>query len=236
MENAIIRVMVKNNQQLVSARDLHSFLNISSRFNDWFNRMKQYGFVEGEDFEAVTQNKVTAQGNISAYTDFNLTMDTAKEIAMLQRNSRGKQARKYFIEVEKKFKKQKELSVPQTFADALLLAYQQQKKLDEQKPKVKFAETVQGSNDNILVGQLAGLLKNNGVDIGQNKLFKWLRDNEYIARRKGSSYNKPTAKSLNLGVMNYKESVFVIGDKQHISITPTITPKGQIYFINKLVE
>ena len=92
-----------NNDILVSGRDLHEFLVINTRYIDWFKRMLDYGFVEGVDYVTVTQKRVTAQGNKTTYTDHHLKLDTAKEISMIQRNEKGKQARQYFIEVEKKW-------------------------------------------------------------------------------------------------------------------------------------
>ena len=89
-------------QQLVSARELHEFLEVKSRFNDWItNRINKYEFIESEDYIAVTKTLVTAQGNKSNYLDYALTIDMAKELSMVENNDKGKQARKYFIECEK---------------------------------------------------------------------------------------------------------------------------------------
>ena len=97
---------------LVSGRDLHEFLEIKARYNDWFERMKNYGFEESVDYTAITQKKVTAQGNETTYTDHTMTLDMAKEISMIQRNDKGKQARQYFIEVEKEYQKKNTLEEP----------------------------------------------------------------------------------------------------------------------------
>ena len=102
--NKLINVKNENGELLVSARELYEGLEINSRFNDWFNRMLKYGFDENIDYITVTQKKVTAQGNESEYKDYILKLDTAKEICMIQRNDKGKQFRKYFIECEKKLK------------------------------------------------------------------------------------------------------------------------------------
>ena len=92
-------------QQLVSARELHEFLEVKSRFNDWItNRINKYEFVEFEDYIAITKTLVTAQGNKSNYLDYALTIDMAKELSMVENNVKGKEARKYFIECEKKVK------------------------------------------------------------------------------------------------------------------------------------
>lgn len=100
--NELIKIQVRENQQLVSARELHEFLGVKARFNDWFPRMCEYEFQENRDFIALTQKRVTAQGNQITFSDYLITLSMAKEISMLQRNEKGKQARKYFIECERK--------------------------------------------------------------------------------------------------------------------------------------
>lgn len=113
--------------------------------------------------------------------------------------------------------------------------------LEEEKrvnaPKVIFADAVSTSHTSILVGELAKLLKQNGVDTGQNKLFQWLRDNGYLIRRKGTDYNMPTQKAMELELFEIKETSITHSDG-HISVskTPKVTGKGQIYFINKFRE
>lgn len=110
--------------------------------------------------------------------------------------------------------------------------------LEEEKktnaPKVIFADAVSTSHTSILVGELAKLLKQNGVDTGQNKLFQWLRDNGYLIRRKGTDYNMPTQRAMELELFEIKETSITHSDG-HISVskTPKVTGKGQIYFINK---
>lgn len=109
--------------------------------------------------------------------------------------------------------------------------------IQENKPKVLFADSVTTSNTCILVGELAKSLKGNGVNIGQNRLFEWLRENGYLVNRKGTDYNTPTQKSMDLGLFKIKETT-VICSNGHIQIskTPKITGKGQIYFTNKFLK
>lgn len=112
-----------------------------------------------------------------------------------------------------------------------------QQKIEEDKPKVLFAEAVSVSKTSILVGDLAKILKQNGVDIGQNRLFKWLRENGYLIRRKGESYNMPTQSSLENGWFEIKESTGINPDGSiRISKTTKVTGKGQQYFINKFLR
>ena len=102
------------------------------------------------------------------------------------------------------------------------------------KPKVLFADSVQSSKKSILVGDMAKLIKQNGVDIGQNRLFAWLRKEGYLISRRGESFNTPTQKSMELGILEIKESTHVNPDGSvRLTKTPKVTGKGQIYFINK---
>lgn len=104
--NELMKIEERNGEQLVSARELYKFLEIKARFNDWFNRMIEYGFNENIDYITITQKRVTAQGNKTTYMDYLLKISMAKELSMIQRNGKGKQARLYFIECEKKAKEQ----------------------------------------------------------------------------------------------------------------------------------
>ncbi|MBD7944748.1 phage antirepressor KilAC domain-containing protein [Psychrobacillus sp. Sa2BUA9] len=108
--------------------------------------------------------------------------------------------------------------------------------IEHQKPKVLFADAVQASHTSILVGDLAKLLKQNGIDVGQKRLFEWLRENGYLVKRKGSDYNSPTQKSMELGLFEIKETpVHHNSGSISISKTSKVTGKGQVYFINKFL-
>lgn len=106
----------------------------------------------------------------------------------------------------------------------------------EDAPKVLFADSVSASNTSILVFDLAKLLRQNGVDIGGNRLFAWMRENGYLVRRKGADYNMPTQKSMEMGLFEVKETVITHSDG-HVTTnkTPKVTGKGQVYFINKFL-
>ena len=107
---------------------------------------------------------------------------------------------------------------------------------EENKPKVLFADAVSVSNTSILVGDLAKIIKQNGVNIGANRLFAWLRDNGYLIKRKGNDYNMPTQYSMELQLFEVKETVITHSDGHtSISKTPKVTGKGQQYFVNKFL-
>lgn len=106
-------------------------------------------------------------------------------------------------------------------------------KVEEDRPKVIFADAVSTAKNSILIGELAKLLKQNGVDMGQNRLFKWLREHGYLIKREGIDYNMPTQRSMELGLFEIKETAITHSDG-HISIskTPKVTGRGQQYFVN----
>lgn len=110
-------------------------------------------------------------------------------------------------------------------------------KMEEQKPKVLFAESVEVAKTSILIGELAKLLKQNGINIGQNRLFEWLRQNGYLIRRQGSDYNMPTQRAMEMGLFEIKETTITHSDGHiHVSKTPKVTGKGQVYFVNLFVS
>ena len=109
-------------------------------------------------------------------------------------------------------------------------------KIEEDKPKVLFAEAVDSSVNSILISDLAKLIKQNGVDVGQNRLYSWMRENGYLIKRRGSDYNSPTQKSMEAGWFKIKERTVTKPDGQIIvTKTPKVTGKGQQYFVNKFL-
>ena len=126
-------------------------------------------------------------------------------------------------------------------ADLLKQASDQLKEKDiqiaEMKPKALFADAITESHTSILVGDLAKILRQNGVEIGARRLFKWLRDNHYLISRKGSDYNSPTQRSMEMGLFEIKESSHINGNGVNvITKTPKVTGKGQKYFVNKFLK
>lgn len=240
MEKMLIPINYDTEQPTVSARDLHNGLEINTRFNDWFSRMTEYGFESGKDFYS-KMSKTSETGGRPAI-DYQISVDMAKQICMIQRSEKGKQYRQYFIDLEKAWN-----TPEQIFARALKMADQKIEKLKESnaglledvermKPKEIFADAVSASTSSILIGDLAKLLRQNGVDIGQKRLFEYLRNHGYLIKRKGSDWNMPTQKSMNMGLFEIKESTHIDGNGCNIvTRTPKATGKAQIYFVNKFV-
>lgn len=123
------------------------------------------------------------------------------------------------------------------WADQFDARQRAEKQIEQDKPKVLFADSVSVSHTSILIGELAKLLQQNGVPMGQNRLFQWLREKSYLIRRKGTDYNMPTQRAMEMGLLEVKETVVSHSDGHtSISKTPKVTGKGQIYFINKFLE
>ena len=227
--NELVPINMNDPERItVSARDLHSFLEVGAAYKDWFPRMCEYGFEEGKDFCSFLSESTGGRPK----HDAQITIDMAKELCMLQRNEKGKQARQYFIQLENDWN-----SPEKVMARALQIANKKlqvlEAKAEEDKPKVLFADSVAASHTSILIFDLAKILKQNGVDIGGNRLFDWMRKNGYLVRRKGSDYNMPTQRSMEMGLFEVKETSVSHSDG-HISVnkTPKVTGKGQQYFIN----
>lgn len=236
--NELIKITYNNDRPAVSARDLHDFLEVGARYNDWFPRMCEYGFAEGDDFNLLKIERVQNEGGrmvTRTVDDAVLTIDMAKELCMIQRNEKGKQARQYFLQIEKDWN-----SPEKVMARALQIAGDKLKRLESKveadAPKVLFADAVSASKTSILVGELAKLLKQNGVDIGQHRLFRWMRENGYLIRRNGTDFNMPTQKSMDLGLFTVKETAITHSDGTvTVSKTTKVTGKGQQYFIQKFL-
>ena len=233
----LIRVDFTGDRPAVSARELHEFLEVETRFNDWFKRMCEYGFSEGEDYYSFLSNRVDGLAG-KPRQDAAVSIDMAKEICMLQRNEKGKLARQYFIQLEKDWN-----SPEKVMACALQIADKKIKALEENKlaleaeakanaPLVLFAKGVEGSKNSILVRDLAKILHQNGVDIGEKRLFEELRRRGYLIKQKGRGWNMPTQRAVEMGLFEIKETVVSTPSGTETRRTPLVTGKGQTYFCN----
>ena len=154
---------------------------------------------------------------------------------MIQRNEKGKQARQYFLQVEKAWNSP-EMIMKRALQIADRKMIDMQMQIEADKPKVLFAESVSASHTSILVGDLAKIIKQNGYDIGAKRLFEWLRDNGFLIKRKGTDWNMPTQRSMDMELFEIKESTHSNPDGSvRINKTTKVTGKGQIYFINKFI-
>lgn len=240
--NEIVKVNYDNEQPTVSARELYKSLEVSKRFSAWFETNSQ-GFVENEDYTSVLSGTVVNNGAHREIQDYSLSVDMAKHLCLMSRTEKGKECRQYLIDLEKAWN-----TPEQVMARALKLADKEIDRLKadnkvlledtaRMKPKEIFADAVATSSTTILIGELAKLLRQNGIDIGQNRLFSWLRENGYLIRQKGSAYNTPTQRSADLGILTTKETVIVRSDgSTEVKKTVKVTGKGQQYFINKFLK
>ena len=196
--------------------------------------MSEYGFEENVDYTSV-QNCTEVQNNggiqVRELQDYRITLDMAKEIAMLQRNEKGKEIRRKLIELEKAWN-----SPEKVMARALDIAHKTIANLqienEEMKPKAIFADAVATSDTSILIGDLAKLIKQNGTDIGQKRLFERMRNDGYLIK-KGTSKNMPTQMAMEKGLFEVKERTISNPDgSTRITRTTKVTGRGQIYFIN----
>ena len=227
-------------EQVVSGRELHERLEVKKDFSDWIKTYinnDAYGFEMDIDYTIFKgdSTKSTPRPRI----EYILKLDMAKQLCMMSKVEKGKEFRKYFIEVEKSWNDPSQVMARaldiahKTIANFKVEVSQLENKIEEDKPKVLFAETIETARTSILVGELAKLIKQSGYDIGSNRLFSWLRENGYLIRRKGSDYNMPTQKSMELKLFEIKEGTRISGDGSiKITKTPKVSGKGQIYFIN----
>ena len=230
--NELFNVTTNGDKLTLSARELHKELNIAGRFSRWFEQMSEYGFEENVDFTSVQNCTVVNNGATRELQDYRITLDMAKEIAMLQRNEKGKEIRRKLIELEKAWN-----SPEKVMARALDIAHKTIANLqienEEMKPKAIFADAVATSDTSILICDLAKLISQSGCKMGQNRFFAWLRENGYLCS-KDENYNMPTQKSREMDLIEIKIRTVTNPDGSvRETKTPVITGKGQIYFINK---
>ena len=236
--NELFSVNENSERITISARQLHDSLEIETKFKDWFPRMCEYGFEQAVDFNPLKIEQVRIEGKRQVkreLQDYQMTIDMAKEIAMLQRTEKGKEIRQKLIQLEKDWN-----SPHKVMARALVMANKEIDTLkienEEMKPKAIFADAVAVSTDAILIGQLAKLLKQNGIEIGQKRLFAWMRENGYLCKA-GQDYNLPTQRAMEMKLFKIKERTVNNPDGSvRLTKTTLVTGKGQLYFVNKFLK
>lgn len=240
----LIKITEQNGTKAVSARELYEFLGFDkSNWAKWYRKN-----IENNEFafENVDYQTFVLSTNGNETKDFALSIEFAKKISMMARTEKGEEARRYFIECEKQLK----TALPQTYKEALLELIKkeeekealllenqaQQKQLEAQAPKVLFTEAVMGSQSSCLVGELAKIITQNGYEIGEKRLFKWLRENNYLGQ-KGERYNIPNQQYIEQGLFELKKGTRSGNNGvMHTTITTKITGKGQVYFVNKFLK
>lgn len=238
----LLRINYESEQPTVSARELHEGLGINTKFSTWFPRMCEYGFEPERDFKKCYPNLGSGFNGGQNATDYQISIDMAKQICMIQRTDKGKQYRQYFIDLEKAWN-----TPEQVMARALKIANNEIDRLkadnkvliadtERMKPKEIFADAVESSRTSILIGDMAKLICQNGHEIGQNRLFEWMRQNDYLIKC-GGSKNMPTQKAMEQKLFEVKERTVVNPDGSvRITRTTLVTGKGQIHFINKFAK
>ena len=230
-----IQIKYENNQMLVSS------LEIAKKFGkEHKNVLQTIGNLVAEN--SATKSMIYETSYENRGRQYPMYLMNRDGFSLLVMGFTGKEALdwkvKYieaFNEMEKKlndpeFLVQRSMDYLKSRCDALLLENK------ELKPKALFADAVSASNESILIGQLAKLIRQNGYEIGQNRLFEWMRENEYLIK-KGERYNQPTQKSMDLGLFEVKERTITNPDgSTRITLTTKVTGKGQVYFINKFLS
>ena len=239
-ENHEVRSVLINSEPWFIGKDVADVLGYSN------SRKAMADHVDDEDKEVLTSRNVTLE-NIP---NRGITVVNESGLYSLVLSSKLPSAKKFkrwvTSEVLPALRKTgqyqvKELSGQELMAKALIEAQSvlaaKDKQIEEMKPKALFADAVATSHTSILVGELAKILKQNGIEMGQKRLFAWLRENGYLIKRKGTDYNMPTQKAMDLGLFEIKEGSYINGAGANITTkTPKVTGKGQQYFINKFLQ
>lgn len=235
-------IKVNQDTMTVSARDLQEALEVTERFSVWISRHIP-NFTEGDDYTTVSKLTVVGNGAEREILDYQLSVDMAKHICLMSRTEKGKQCRQYLIDLEKAWN-----TPEQVMARALQIANKTISSLQDQanrlaaenermRPKEIFADAVATSDTSILVGELAKILKQNGIEIGQNRLYQRLRHEGYLISRNGTDYNMPTQRAMEMGLFEIKERSISNPDGSiRITKTTKVTGKGQQYFINRFLS
>lgn len=216
-------ININADTQTISARDLHEKLNIGTRFNDWFLRMCEYGFEEGKDFYSKMSKTLETGGRPS--TDYDISVDMAKQICMIQRTKEGKEIRQYLIDLEKAWNTPEQimaralLVAQQTIESRELVIKKLQEDTERMKPKADFYDAVAGSKTAVEMATVAKVLNFKGV--GRNKLFEILRDEKIL-----KSDNIPYQKYIDNGWFRTIEQKYSKDGETYINIKTLVFQKG----------
>ena len=238
--NELIETQIKNDRQLVSARELHRVLGLKRKFTDWVKQNFK-GFEENVDFMFSPQSVNMPNGGTKAIDDYLVTIDMAKELCMMSKTEKGKKVRKYFIQVEKAWNSpemvmNRALKISANQVKLLQVKNQQlledkqhlQDKIDRDADDVLFSHAIRYSNHAIKVRELAAILTQNGFQIGQNQLYQLLRLEHYISKHG----TLPMGDKIKRGYFRVSHGV----KNGHAWSTTLVTPEGQKHIINKALR
>ena len=244
MSNELITINYNEQQEpYVMGRDLHEKLEIQTDYMDWFQRMRAFDFIEGKDFSSILR-KNGERGRPSY--DHKLTIDMAKEICMLQRTELGKKYREYFLELEKEWNspeavmaralKMSEMVIERlkTQNCALVEANKSLIKVCEvNKPKVNFANSIEETDDELLIREVAKILKQNGLEMGEKRLYKELRKDGLILKHS----REPSQYAMEHGWFRVHEQPVNPPNSEPFIVRRTkVTAAGQTYIVDKYLR
>lgn len=228
--NNLLTINYDSGQPTISARELHKVLGIEKRFSAWFETNSS-GFIKNEDFTSVLTSTVVNNGAERDLKDYKLTTDMAKHIALMSRTPKGKECRQQLIDLEKAWN-----TPDQVMARALKMAddkiHSLQLDVSRMKPLAEFGKALAKSETSILIRELAKIITQaTGINIGERRLYTWLRENKYIMQNSTEPYQNRVEQGLfernANGTRTNSEGV------TKTNYTTYVTPKGQAYFINK---
>ena len=225
--NELLKVNYEADRITLSARELHEFLEIKTEFAKWMHRMCEYGFSKDVDYRVIVKNDENPLGGRPS-TDYEITIDMAKEIAMIQRNEKGKQARQYFIEVEKQWNSPEKI-IARGLIESQKMIENLNQQVIEMKPKAEFFDQVASSKTAIQMSEVAKVL--NYPNFGRNRLFEFLRNKKVLM-----ATNIPYQKYVDCGYFRVIEQKYTKpnGDTA-INIKTLVYQKG-INFIKKILD
>ncbi|MGV3071518.1 antA/AntB antirepressor family protein [Corynebacterium phoceense] len=237
--NELIPLTERDGTQAVLGRDLHAFLEVSTEYRHWFPRMVDYGFTEGQDYAVKNDRVQDSLGREREATNHVISLDMAKEISMIQRTEKGKQARAYFIECERRVKSSTP-AIPQTYAEALRAAADNAERAERAEAEARALEvpakswgTLAAAGGDYSVAEAAKTLSRDpNIRIGRDQLFAAMRDAGWIFRTKGhrAHWEAYQDKAINTGRLVHKLSRPFLnertGEMEQPSPTVRVTPKG----------
>lgn len=240
----LIKIKVENDQQLISARELHKGLELTTRFSKWVDQNFK-DFVLGSDFMSVTTVTDMPNGGTKRIQDYVLTIDMAKQLCLLSRTKKGKEYREYLIRVEKNWNNpdmivQRALAIQNSKVQLLehknkLLEdknAKQAEKIAKDADDVVFAKAIRYSHHAITIAELADILTQNGFVIARNQLFQLLRQAKYLSHQR-STWNLPMTDKVKRGYFRITHRL-TRDDRPYSQVF--VTPKGQRHIINKALR